>query len=83
VGATPSHPVAADPLEPHRRTCPTGHRPQYPAMQRALFLLLLLLAPGTLRAEAAPTRLIGADLSQARGPTSRMYNFCVGAGRAN
>jgi xylan 1,4-beta-xylosidase len=83
VGATPSHPVAADPLEPHRRTCPTGHRPQYPAMQRALFLLLLLLAPGALRAEAAPTRLIGADLSQARGPTSRMYNFCVGAGRAN
>ena len=31
----------------------------------------------------APSRLIAGDLSTLRGPTSRMYNFCVGAGRAN
>ena len=28
-------------------------------------------------------RLIEADLAHVRGDTSRMYNFCVGAGRAN
>jgi xylan 1,4-beta-xylosidase len=33
-------------------------------------------------APAAP-RVIAADLAQARGPMNRMYNFCVGAGRAN
>lgn len=28
-------------------------------------------------------RIVAADLAQTRGPMSRMYNFCVGAGRAN
>ena len=30
-----------------------------------------------------PNRVIEADLVNVRGPTNRMYNFCVGAGRAN
>ena len=47
-------------------------------------LALLLLAPLGLRAQPAPAaRVIDADLANARGATSRMYNFCVGAGRAN
>ena len=32
---------------------------------------------------AGDVRVIAADLGAVRGPTSRMYNFCVGAGRAN
>jgi xylan 1,4-beta-xylosidase len=49
------------------------------------YLLPLLLASGaTLAAESASSpRIIGADVSKARGPMNRMYNFCVGAGRAN
>jgi xylan 1,4-beta-xylosidase len=55
--------------------------------QRFLFALLLLLSVA-LRAEPVPAaapapRVIEADLMKARGPMSRMYNFCVGAGRAN
>ena len=40
---------------------------------------------GVRRQEGAveKVRVIAADLATVRGPTSRMYNFCVGAGRAN
>jgi xylan 1,4-beta-xylosidase len=34
-------------------------------------------------AEQPARRVIAADLAAARGPMNRMYNFCVGAGRAN
>ena len=48
------------------------------------FLLLLLLPPLCLPAQTSPaSRIIDADLANSRGSTSRMYNFCVGAGRAN
>lgn len=50
---------------------------------RLLPLLFSLGALVPLAATAASTRTIAADVTQARGPTSRMYNFCVGAGRAN
>ena len=51
---------------------------------RLTLQLLLLLAPRLLLAEADPAvRVIEADLANAKGPTSRLYNFCVGAGRAN
>jgi xylan 1,4-beta-xylosidase len=33
--------------------------------------------------EAPPQRVIEADLASERGQMNRMYNFCVGAGRAN
>ena len=47
-------------------------------------LALLLLAPAGLLAELTPTtRVVAADLSNTRGENNRMYNFCVGAGRAN
>lgn len=48
------------------------------------FVLAFVALPLALRA-ADPTekRLISANLNQARGPMNRMYNFCVGAGRAN
>jgi xylan 1,4-beta-xylosidase len=53
-------------------------------MLRKLFLPLLLLSNLLLRAEPEPlVRVIDADLSKTGGPVSRMYNFCVGAGRAN
>ncbi len=46
--------------------------------------LLMLLAPVGLLSQTAPTpRVIDANYSDVRGPTNRMYNFCVGAGRAN
>ena len=48
------------------------------------FLTAFLLVPFCLLAEpAAASRVITADLSKASGATSRMYNFFVGAGRAN
>ena len=52
---------------------------------RARFLLLcLLLSPWDLLAGPAPVlRVIDADTAKVRGPMSRMYSFCVGAGRAN
>ncbi len=46
--------------------------------------LMLTVVPATLGgAEPAPERVIAADFANVRGPTNRMYNFCVGAGRAN
>ncbi|MBI5424560.1 MAG: glycoside hydrolase [Opitutae bacterium] len=50
---------------------------------RRLALLFSLGALATLAATESPLRTIAADATQARGPMSRMYNFCVGAGRAN
>jgi xylan 1,4-beta-xylosidase len=50
---------------------------------RADLFLLLLSACGALAQPAPPLRVIGADLSAPGVPMSRMYNFCVGAGRAN
>jgi len=53
-------------------------------MQRKLLIPLLLMSSlSFLRGQAPGPRIIGADLSRAAGPMSRMYNFCVGAGRAN
>ena len=34
-------------------------------------------------ASTQPARVISAQLGREAGPTNRMYNFCVGAGRAN
>jgi xylan 1,4-beta-xylosidase len=51
---------------------------------RLLFCLALIsIFPTRGASEQAPVRLIQADISSEAGPTSRMYNFCVGAGRAN
>ncbi len=48
------------------------------------YSLFVLLAPVSLLCQPAPgPRIIDADFSNSRGPTSRMYNFCIGAGRAN
>jgi hypothetical protein len=56
-----------------------------PFHMRTKFLLsLLYLYPfGLLAQPAPPRRVIDADVSKVRGAMSRMYNFCVGAGRAN
>lgn len=57
-------------------------------IKKALSVLPLLLPLG-LAAEtspapaATPIRTIEADVTKATGPMNRMYNFCVGAGRAN
>ena len=53
-------------------------------MLKRILVPLLLTLPGVLSAQtSAAPRLIAADLAQVRGPMNRMYNFCVGAGRAN
>jgi xylan 1,4-beta-xylosidase len=53
-------------------------------MLKRLLCLLSLICPLALLAESASaTRLIEADPAKAKGPMNRMYNFCVGAGRAN
>ncbi len=53
-------------------------------MPKRILISLLLLSPLGLLAVPAPSpRVIDANLSRPRGPMSRMYNFCVGAGRAN
>lgn len=48
-------------------------------------LLLALFGGGMVTPVAAAdrSRVIAADLAQVRGPTNRMPEFCVGAGRAN
>jgi len=53
-------------------------------MTKRLVLCLLLALPFSLRAApvSAP-RVIDADLAKPRGEMNRMYDFCVGAGRAN
>ena len=43
-------------------------------------LSIMLLSPVSLFCQTAPgPRIINADYSDSLGPTSRMYNFCVGA----
>ncbi|HTX64807.1 MAG TPA: hypothetical protein VMD31_03480, partial [Opitutaceae bacterium] len=49
-------------------------------MHPRILASLLLAVPAAL---AAAPRVIDANLAEVRSPTSRMYNFCVGAGRAN
>jgi xylan 1,4-beta-xylosidase len=43
----------------------------------------LFLSSLSLFANQPAMRIIEAKIGEERGPTSRMYNFCVGAGRAN
>lgn len=50
---------------------------------KRLFPLALLASITFASEQVFPPRLIQADVSAVRGPTRRMYNFCVGAGRAN
>lgn len=52
-------------------------------MRLSFVLALAVLATRSLAAESAAVRVIDADFSRERGPMNRMYNFCVGAGRAN
>jgi xylan 1,4-beta-xylosidase len=53
-------------------------------MRKALLLFALLSACIDTQAQSMPQlRIIDADVLNTRGPMSRMYNFCVGAGRAN
>ena len=54
------------------------------SLKQTLCLLPLLLPLGLAAGPSpAPVRTIAADVTQAAGPMNRMYNFCVGAGRAN
>lgn len=52
-------------------------------MRKSLPLVLALLLPAAVQSAETAPRVISADASQSAGPMSRMYNFCVGAGRAN
>ncbi len=52
----------------------------------ALGIAAVLFAAPSVRigaADAPPERVVEADVTKARGTMNRMYNFCVGAGRAN
>lgn len=52
-------------------------------MKRLSNLARLLPLLGGLTLSAAAPRIISADVRQERGPVNRMFNLCVGAGRAN
>ena len=52
-------------------------------LKRLLHSLLFSLPFIFCAAETPAPRVIDADLSRQRGTMNRMYNFCVGAGRAN
>jgi xylan 1,4-beta-xylosidase len=53
-------------------------------MQKTLVVALFLALPlGLVAAPTPAARRVEADLAKPRGEMSRMYNFCVGAGRAN
>ncbi len=54
-----------------------------PMLKRLLLSLLLPISAAIAADSATPPRVIAADLATPRGPMNRMYNFCVGAGRAN
>ncbi len=49
---------------------------------KKLLVPLVALCGATFAAESSP-RIIEADTTNVRGSMNRMYNFCVGAGRAN
>jgi len=51
--------------------------------KRLLAALFLTLCPVFVAAETPAARMIDADLAKPSGAMNRMYNFCVGAGRAN
>jgi xylan 1,4-beta-xylosidase len=51
--------------------------------KRILAAWLLALPLSLIAAPTPPSRVIDADLAKPRGAMNRMYNFCVGAGRAN
>jgi xylan 1,4-beta-xylosidase len=53
-----------------------------PPIFRLLFCVVTLI-PACLCAQAPAQRVIQADIARVKCPTNRMYNFCVGAGRAN
>ena len=46
-------------------------------------VLLLALSAISILFACAAERVIDVDFSKSKGPTNRMYNLCVGAGRAN
>jgi len=48
-----------------------------------LLLCVVTMVPAGLCAQVPAPRVIQADCARVKGPTNRMYNFCVGAGRAN
>jgi xylan 1,4-beta-xylosidase len=48
-----------------------------------LLFCAVTLGSACLCAQAPTGRVIQADIAQVKGPTNRMYNLCVGAGRAN
>ena len=50
-------------------------------IKKALLLALSMSSLGLLAGPAL--RVIDADVAKSKGPMDRMYNFCVGAGRAN
>jgi xylan 1,4-beta-xylosidase len=53
-------------------------------MIKRLLLPFLLFSSLVLQGEPETSpRVIAADMAKSKGPLSRMYNFCVGAGRAN
>jgi xylan 1,4-beta-xylosidase len=53
-------------------------------MIRIRIPVLAILLPAALPSGlSAPSRVIEADLQRTQGTMNRMYNFCVGAGRAN
>jgi xylan 1,4-beta-xylosidase len=66
-------------------------RPGFCSRFQSSRLLLTLAAAATALTGATPLRaadpsaprVVAADLTAVRGPMNRMYNFCVGAGRAN
>jgi xylan 1,4-beta-xylosidase len=77
-----------DPMEDSLRHCNLNPRRRaYPGRLGAIVTMAgaLCLAHGQISppSERGPYREIRADLTGVRGPMSRMYNFCVGAGRAN
>src|SRR5262245_27602080 len=71
-------------LTPHeRRGSLIAPRPSMHRPLSAPALLLGLALAVTAVAATTPARVIDADLAKPRGAMNRMYNFCVGAGRAN
>lgn len=68
-----------------RRTSPCSGRRSLVALACAVVWITTAVAgrAGTAAAVPEPGRIVAADLAAVQGPTNRMFNFCVGAGRAN